>query len=58
MNYKLHPELELSTSMVSIPHVSPGDMVFWHCDTIHTVVPVHRSQSDSSVFYIPAAPLC
>jgi Protein of unknown function (DUF1479) len=31
---------------------------FWHCDTIHAVDPVHRGQSDSSVFYIPAAPLC
>jgi len=58
MNDTLHPELELSTSMVSIPQVSPGDIVFWHCDTIHAVDPVHRGQSDSSVFYIPAAPLC
>jgi hypothetical protein len=58
MNDTLHPELELSTSMVSIPQVHPGDMVFWHCDTIHAVDPVHRGQSDSSVFYIPAAPLC
>jgi hypothetical protein len=58
MNDTLHPELELSTSMVSIPQVRPGDMVFWHCDTIHAVDPVHRGQSDSSVFYIPAASLC
>ncbi|CAF2815217.1 unnamed protein product [Rotaria sp. Silwood2] len=58
MNEKLHPELELSTSMVSIPKVRPGDMVFWHCDTIHAVDSVHRGQLDSSVFYIPAAPLC
>jgi hypothetical protein len=58
MNDLLHPELNLSTSMVSIPKVYPGDMVFWHCDTIHAVDPVHRGQSDSSVFYIPAAPLC
>ncbi|CAF0984130.1 unnamed protein product [Rotaria sordida] len=58
MNDSLHPHLELSTSMVSIPKVRPGDMVFWHCDTIHAVDTVHRGQSDSSVFYIPAAPLC
>jgi ectoine hydroxylase-related dioxygenase (phytanoyl-CoA dioxygenase family) len=55
MNDTLHSELELSTSMVSIPHVSAGDMVFWHCDTIHAVDPV---QSDSSAFYISAALLC
>ncbi len=58
MNDKLHPQLELLTSMVSIPRVNPGDMVFWHCDSIHAVDPVHRGQLDSSVFYIPAAPLC
>jgi hypothetical protein len=58
MNDILHPELELSTSMVSIPQVHPGDMVFWHCDAIHAVDTVHRGQLDSSVFYIPAAPLC
>jgi hypothetical protein len=58
MNDTLHPELELSTSMVSIPQVHSGDMVFWHCDAIHAVDSVHRGQSDSSVFYIPAAPLC
>jgi hypothetical protein len=58
MNESLHPHLELSTSMVSIPTVRPGDMVFWHCDTIHAVDSVHRGNFDSSVFYIPAAPLC
>ncbi|CAF1452616.1 unnamed protein product [Adineta steineri] len=58
MNDSLHPNLELSTSMVSIPTVNPGDMVFWHCDTIHAVDPIHGGQTDSSVFYIPAAPLC
>jgi hypothetical protein len=58
LNDLLHPELELSTSMISIPQVRPGDMVFWHCDAIHAVDSVHRGQSDSSVFYIPAAPLC
>ncbi|CAF1459530.1 unnamed protein product [Didymodactylos carnosus] len=58
MNDSWHPGLELSTSMVSIPKVRPGDMVFWHCDTIHAVDSVHRGQTDSSVFYIPAAPFC
>ena len=58
MNETLHPHLELSTSMVSIPCVHPGDMVFWHCDSIHAVDPVHQGQQDSSVFYIPASPLC
>lgn len=58
MNDKKHPHLELSTSMIPIPTVRPGDMVFWHCDTIHAVDSIHQGRSDSSVFYIPAAPLC
>ncbi len=26
-----HPHLQLEKSMVSVPTVRPGDMVFWHC---------------------------
>ncbi|CAF5062737.1 unnamed protein product, partial [Rotaria socialis] len=58
MNDKLHPHLQLSTSMIPIPKIRPGDMVLWHCDTMHAVDSIHRGQSDSSVFYIPAVPLC
>jgi hypothetical protein len=42
--------------MTHIPLVSPGDYVFWHCDTIHGVDKVHRGRSDSVVLYIPAVP--
>lgn len=55
---ELHPELELDYLMVPIPKVEPGDMVYWHCDTIHAVDPEHEGKWDSSVFYIPALPLC
>lgn len=54
---KTHPHL-LADSMVSIPKVEPGDYVAWHCDTIHAVDPTHNGKGDSSVMYIPAAPLC
>lgn len=54
----LHPDLDLANTMVPIPKVQPGDAVFWHCDLIHAVDPIHRGKSDSSVLYIPAAPLC
>lgn len=54
----LHPDLQLESLMVSIPKVQPGDMVYWHCDCIHAVDPVHQGVMDSSVFYIPALPLC
>jgi hypothetical protein len=27
----MHPNLALEKTMVSVPHVRPGDMVFWHC---------------------------
>lgn len=57
-NDKSHPDLDLSRLMVSVPKVSPGDAVFWHCDLIHAVDPVHNGTSDSSVMYIPSVPLC
>ncbi|CCH45101.1 hypothetical protein BN7_4679 [Wickerhamomyces ciferrii] len=57
-NEKSHPDLNLSKLMTSIPKVQPGDAVFWHCDLIHAVDPVHKGELDSSVMYIPAVPLC
>ncbi|KAE8376030.1 DUF1479-domain-containing protein [Aspergillus bertholletiae] len=47
-----------SKGFVSIPRVKPGDAVFWHCDVAHMVESEHRGTGDSSVLYIPAAPLC
>ena len=45
----------LIDSMVSIPEVHPGDMVFWLCDTVHSVEQRNNSKTeDSSVFYIPS----
>jgi hypothetical protein len=58
LNDQTHPHLVLRKSMVSIPRVEPGDYVVWHCDTIHAVESLHNGANDSSVMYIPAAPLC
>lgn len=55
---KTHPEMDLENLMVLVPKVEPGDMVFWHCDLVHAVDPVHIGKHDSSVFYIPSVPLC
>jgi hypothetical protein len=44
--------------MVSVPHVSPGDMVFWQADVVHAVEKEHNGKADSSVMYIPAVPKC
>lgn len=44
--------------LVSIPHVEPGDTVWWHPDLIHAVEAQHRGTHVSSVIYIPGAPLC
>lgn len=33
LSEKLHPHLELSKTMVSIPRIKPGDYVAWHCDS-------------------------
>ncbi|KAL4892955.1 hypothetical protein BDV59DRAFT_36256 [Aspergillus ambiguus] len=52
-----HPHIH-SAGFVSIPRVQPGDAVFWHCDVAHMVENEHRGNGDSSVLYIPAAPLC
>ncbi|KAF8495327.1 DUF1479-domain-containing protein [Gautieria morchelliformis] len=51
-----HPHLHVSESMVSVPRVKPGDMVYWHCDLIHSVEADHLGPTDSSVMYIPAVP--
>lgn len=57
-NAKTHPEIDLAKIMVTVPEVHPGDMVFWHCDMIHKVDSIHEGLENSSVLYIPAAPLC
>ncbi|ANB13610.1 hypothetical protein AWJ20_1908 [Sugiyamaella lignohabitans] len=54
---KTHPHLRLHDTMVSVPHVEPGDYVAWHCDTIHAVELDNNSETDASVLYIPAVPL-
>jgi GNAT superfamily N-acetyltransferase len=41
-----------------IPHVEPGDTVWWHPDIIHAVEDEHRGQGYSNVIYIAAAPWC
>lgn len=43
-----HLRLDLEGTMVSIPKVQPGDMVFWHCDGLHSVEDVHYGEGDSS----------
>ncbi|KZT20479.1 DUF1479-domain-containing protein [Neolentinus lepideus HHB14362 ss-1] len=51
-----HPHMKLEKTMVSVPKVYPGDMVFWHCDVVHSVEQEHTGQEDSIVMYIPAVP--
>ena len=41
-----------------IPHVEPGDSVWWHPDVIHGVEDQHRGSGYSNVMYIGAAPDC
>ncbi|TFK50216.1 DUF1479-domain-containing protein [Heliocybe sulcata] len=51
-----HPHMKLEKTMVSVPKVYPGDMVFWHCDVVHSVEQEHTGKEDSCVMYIPAVP--
>ncbi|KAF8556553.1 DUF1479-domain-containing protein [Imleria badia] len=53
---QLHPHLRLEETMISVPKVSPGDMVFWHCDVVHSVETEHTGTTDSAVMYIGAVP--
>ena len=48
----------LLRAMTSIPAVTAGDSVWWHCDLIHGVAPVEQQQGWGNVMYIPAAPRC
>ncbi|EJD02244.1 DUF1479-domain-containing protein [Fomitiporia mediterranea MF3/22] len=57
MSHATHPHLRLDDCMTPIPHVKPGDMVFWHADVVHSVEQEHKGKEDSCVIYIPAMPL-
>lgn len=57
LNEQSHPHLQLDKTLVSIPRVSPGDQVYWHCELVHAVESDHTGLSESSVLYIPACPL-
>ncbi|KAG8703324.1 hypothetical protein FRC09_004227, partial [Ceratobasidium sp. 395] len=59
LNAVTHPHLMLDNGgMVSMKAVKPGDMIsILTPDGIHAVESKHAGLSDSSVFYIPAAPL-
>ena len=54
---KDHAEI-INDCMVSVPHVNYGDAVFWHCDQVHAVEAKNEADCDSSVLYIPSAPVC
>jgi hypothetical protein len=51
-----HPLLQPALS--PIPHVEPGDTVWWHPDIVHAVEDEHRGKDYSNVVYIAAAPWC
>jgi hypothetical protein len=48
----------LMRAQAGIPDVRAGDSVWWHCDMIHSVAPVHNQRGWGNVMYIPAAPWC
>ncbi|EFN7880794.1 DUF1479 domain-containing protein [Escherichia coli] len=48
----------LMKALTSIPAITAGDSVWWHCDVIHCVAPVDNQQGWGNVMYIPAAPMC
>jgi hypothetical protein len=48
----------LLEAVTPIPHMQPGDAVFWHSDVVHSVEDVHRGSGYSNVMYIASAPWC
>lgn len=56
ISHRWHPIL--MPALVPIPHVEPGDTVWWHPDVVHAVEDKHSGRGDSNVMYIGAAPYC
>ncbi len=48
----------LMQALIPIPHVEPGDTVWWHPDVVHGVEDRNGGTGYSSVIYIGAAPDC
>lgn len=48
----------LLPALSPIPTVEPGDTVWWHADTIHSVGGVKDQKGWANVMYIPASPYC
>ena len=53
---KWHPDV--MGGLVSIPVVEPGDTVWWHPDTVHSVADEHKGRDFANVIYIGASPKC
>lgn len=45
LNPQTHPHLRLDQTMVSVPKVYPGDMVFWHCVRLFWTASVDTTDS-------------
>lgn len=48
----------LLEGLISIPHMEPGDTVWWHADLVHAVEDEHKGNVESSVTYVGSAPWC
>ncbi|MEZ5534988.1 MAG: DUF1479 family protein [Thiolinea sp.] len=49
---------DILKGLCSIPHMEPGDTVWWHPDVVHAVEDEHKGSGYSNVIYIGAAPYC
>jgi hypothetical protein len=57
LNTALHPHLQLDRSMVSVPHLEPGDYIVWHCDAVHAAESSPHHKQDAAIVNLPACPL-
>lgn len=53
-----HYHQQLLRGYGAIPHMRPGDTIWWHPDVLHGVEDAHHGSGYSSVMYIAPAPDC
>ena len=66
INPQTHPHLQLERSLVTIPHLNPGDYVIWHPDLVHAISNTSpttfpnlntKRNTNTTALYLPACPL-
>lgn len=49
LNDETHPHLQLDRTMISVPKVSPGDQVYWHCGESNPHTETKANEADGQI---------